>query len=362
MLKNNKIKLIISSLIILLPMILGGIFWNDIAGKMNAHWYTDGYGGRTMIVFGMPLILLAIHWGCLLLTSIGKLNKGQNRKVISMVYWIIPVISVWSNVVIYMMLTDTKVELVKLITFLVMGISFALIGNYLPKCKQNFYMGIKIMTTYTSEKNWNLTHRLAGKVWVVGGLILVLFGFLPMNIGIIFATILFAAMIIIPVVYSHKIYREQLRCGEITKDSKMPTPFGKNGKIALVVTVASTVVLFAFVAFLCFAGDVEVVCGEDSLVIDATFNSAIFVNYDDVDEVELRADFNKGSRIVGFGSPRLSVGSFKNSEFGGYTLCSYTKCPAAVVIKAGDRILVVNLIDEAATKELYNTILEKLEK
>ena len=361
MLKNNKIKLIISSFIILIPMIFGGIFWNTIAQKMNAHWYVEGYGGRAMIVFGIPLILLAIHWGCLLLTSIGKLNKGQNPKVLSMVYWIIPIISLWSNAVIYMMLMDTKVELVKTITFFVVGISFVLIGNYLPKCKQNFYMGIKIMTTYTSEKNWNLTHRLAGKVWVIGGLILVPFGFLPMNIGIILAVIAFVAMMIIPVVYSHKIYREQLRCGEITKENKMPSPFGKNGKIGLGVSVALTAVVFAFVAFLCFTGDVEAVCGDDTLVIDASFNSAISVNYEDIDEIELRENFDKGSRIIGFGSPRLSVGSFKNAELGTYTLCSYTKCPVAIVISSGEKILVVNLADKAATEELYNTILEKLE-
>ena len=76
MIKNHKKKAIISSVIILLPMLLGIVFWNQLPESMVSHWggdgVADGTAPKTFIVFGMPLLLLAIHWLCLGLTCLDK--------------------------------------------------------------------------------------------------------------------------------------------------------------------------------------------------------------------------------------------------------------------------------------------------
>ena len=51
-----------------------------------------------------------------------------------------------------------------------MGLVFIIIGNYLPKCKQNYTVGIKLPWTLNSEENWNKTHRLAGYVFMLCGI------------------------------------------------------------------------------------------------------------------------------------------------------------------------------------------------
>ena len=43
---------------------------------------------------------------------------------------------------------------------------FLLLGNYLPKIKQNNTLGIKISWTLTNEENWNKTHRFAETIWI----------------------------------------------------------------------------------------------------------------------------------------------------------------------------------------------------
>lgn len=45
------------------------------------------------------------------------------------------------------------------------------IGNYLPKCKQNYTLGIKTMWTLSDERVWNDTHRLGGILLVIAGII-----------------------------------------------------------------------------------------------------------------------------------------------------------------------------------------------
>ena len=48
---------------------------------------------------------------------------------------------------------------------------FIFIGNYLPKCKQSFTLGIKTMWTLSDERVWNKTHRLGGVLFVIAGVV-----------------------------------------------------------------------------------------------------------------------------------------------------------------------------------------------
>ena len=83
---------------------------------------------------------------------------------------------------------------------------FLVIGNYLPKVKQNWYLGIKLPWTYADEENWNKTHRLAGKLWFVGGLLFILNFFLQIR-GI--ELWLMIVLVLIPVIYSYLYSRKK---------------------------------------------------------------------------------------------------------------------------------------------------------
>ena len=54
----------------------------------------------------------------------------------------------------------------------------------------------------------------------------------------------------------------------------------------------------------------------------------------------------------GFGSGRLSMGTFKNDEFGTYTRYTYNGCDECIVISVDDKILVLNGKDEYSTREI----------
>ena len=88
---------------------------------------------------------------------------------------------------------------------IVIGLVLAIVGNYLPKCKQNYTIGIKIPWTLNSEENWNKTHRLAGWIWTFGGLLIMLTGFLG-GFWIFFIVVLL--MVVAPLVYSYLLHRK----------------------------------------------------------------------------------------------------------------------------------------------------------
>lgn len=67
---------------------------------------------------------------------------------------------------------------INLVGGLFLGLMFLVVGNYLPKCKQTYTVGIRLPWTLADEDNWAYTHRLAGKVWTIGGLVILALTFL----------------------------------------------------------------------------------------------------------------------------------------------------------------------------------------
>ena len=84
MIKRNKVKLIISSLIILIPMLFGAFAGRILPAEIAVHWgldgEADGFMNATAVFFILPLILLALHWACVLLEAAVNKNAEQNKR------------------------------------------------------------------------------------------------------------------------------------------------------------------------------------------------------------------------------------------------------------------------------------------
>ena len=63
---------------------------------------------------------------------------------------------------------------------------------------------------------------------------------------------------------------------------------------------------------------------------------------------------------MGFGSVRLSTGTFQNDEFGRYTLYAYTGGEGAVVLKRDGKILVIVGKTAEDTQAIYDTLSAKI--
>ena len=130
----------------------------------------------------------------------------MNEKMLKVIYWLTPVVSLSISYLIYSKALGSTTNPSVFVSAL-LGLIFVIIGNYMPKLKVNHTVGIRLPWTLQSEDNWHKTHRLAGKLWVVGGLILLLESGLqfavPYVMGIVILTIVF-----IPVMYSYQLSRK----------------------------------------------------------------------------------------------------------------------------------------------------------
>ena len=75
----------------------------------------------------------------------------------------------------------------------------------MPKVKQSYTIGIKLPWTLNSEENWNRTHRFAGGIWMLAG-VLVLVGGFAEQFWLVFVALVLA--VAIPTVYSYLLYKK----------------------------------------------------------------------------------------------------------------------------------------------------------
>lgn len=199
--------LLITSITILLPVLAGLILWNQLPAQMPTHWNAageiDGWSSKPFAVFGLPGIMLAAQWLCLLGTLADPKRQNHSDKMLHLVLWIIPVLSVVIHTVAYAAALGKEVRMEVVMPILV-GLTLAIVGNYLPKCKQNYTIGIKIPWTLNSEENWNRTHRFAGRLWMVCGLAIMLTGFIG-GFWVFLPIVLL--MVLVPFLYSYILYR-----------------------------------------------------------------------------------------------------------------------------------------------------------
>ena len=208
--KELKKTLTLTTIITLLPILVGLIYWNKLPEKMATHFDMEGtpngWSSKWFAIIGIPIFLALVNVLCTILTETDPRRHKYPEKMMKLVYWICPVISwVCAGTVVSYGLGMEFFNTPRFASFFV-GLLFVVIGNYLPKVKQNYYMGIKLPWTYSDEENWNRTHRMAGKLWVAGGIVILLNVFLGISGLEILVLIL---MVVIPTVYSWAFSRKK---------------------------------------------------------------------------------------------------------------------------------------------------------
>ena len=167
----------------------------------------NDYSPKWQAVFMIPSFLLLMNIFVWFILEADPKRAAINGKIKSIARWIIPVLSCFVQGAMLLYAVDESINLVRFLPLLI-GLLIIVIGNYLPKCKQNYTTGIKLPWTLASEENWNRTHRLAGKLFIIAGFAMALLTFLNIPSYIPFAILIIAATV--PAIYSYMLYRKNI--------------------------------------------------------------------------------------------------------------------------------------------------------
>ena len=354
MIKRNKWHLILSSLVILIPLFLAIIFPRKIAAFFPAL-FGQGNGADVTFFFVFPLILFAVQWLCVLITCLDSKSRNQTGKLFPIVLWIIPAIMLITMVVFSSMTMGGSLKVFELLPAF-FGILFIVIGNYLPKTRQNHTMGMKIKWTLEDEENWFATHRLAGKLFVVGGVVVIIATLFSLEAALIAVLAVAFGVSVASMIYSYRFYKKQLAAGKIEPIKSKPN------KVGIAAYICGTVVLIAVLAAVLVGGEIS--CSydypEEKITIHADYYQDISFLREDVESVELCDNIGSARRIMGYGSPKMSLGTYQSDIFGAHTRYTYNANPVGIVVKdKNGAILVFNLKTAVETKEFFNSIFNR---
>jgi uncharacterized membrane protein len=214
---NNILKKI-AWLFILAPAIYLAMVWNRLPEKLAIQYDLSGepirFGNRNELMIMMIVITILSVLLYLFLPLAYKIdpkktaveNKGRLYR---MTFAITVFIAAVQCLIIYSGMANSMSISLNLV-FAGVGLLLAIIGNYLPNLKPNYFAGLRLPWTLENPDNWRKTHLLAGKLWFAGGLVLaVLCLFVPAPASLIVFFVVMCILIIIPCVFSYRLYKKQ---------------------------------------------------------------------------------------------------------------------------------------------------------
>lgn len=184
---------------------------DTIPTHFNIRGEADAYGGKDNIFLVPGIMAIVGLFVFLLLSNIKKIDPKRYKAVDDGLYkklafFIVVILSLISFIIIFSA-SDHSIDIGKLL-LPTLGLAFAGFGWYMPKIHQNYFAGFKLPWTLENEDNWNETHKVAGKIWMYGGIAQVIAALLIPNMAgfIVFFSITFI-MVIIPTVFSYRMFK-----------------------------------------------------------------------------------------------------------------------------------------------------------
>jgi uncharacterized membrane protein len=204
------------ALLIGAPFLYSGFIYPQLPSQIPTHFNIEGqpdaWGGPDSIFIGPGIMGAVSIFVYLLMTNLKSIDPkkyDQKNDTLYKNFALITVafLSLLSCIIIYSSTHADNVNVGNILLPL-LGLSFAGLGIYMPKFGQNYFVGFKLPWTLENVDNWNETHKVAGKVWLYGGLFQAVATFtLPMKFGFISFMIATAVMVIVPSLFSYRMFK-----------------------------------------------------------------------------------------------------------------------------------------------------------
>ena len=164
--------------IVAAPFIYLASIWKGLPASVPLHWNIKGeidrYGDKSellLIPILLPLLIYLIFSLVPLIDPKGKIKQMGNKYFMLKAAMTI-FMSILAMIIIYAVKNQSLYNPNYIV--LLIGVLFVILGNYFKTLRANYFIGIKTPWTLENETVWKETHKLAGKIWFIGGFIIIL--------------------------------------------------------------------------------------------------------------------------------------------------------------------------------------------
>ncbi|MFB3387836.1 SdpI family protein [Flavobacterium sp. LAR06] len=198
--------------IVLTPFVYLAIIWNNLPEKVPVHWNYKGeidrWGDKFSLITILFLLPVLIY---VLMTFIPRIDPKNRISLMGGKFYQLKFILVlFMSLIALLILYTTKERSINNpnLVFALMGTFFVILGNYFKVIQPNYFLGIRTPWTLENSEVWKATHLFAGKLWVVGGLLLLLGGLLMSTTFANAFVFVIIIMVLFPVLYSFIKFKE----------------------------------------------------------------------------------------------------------------------------------------------------------
>jgi uncharacterized membrane protein len=216
--KRSQTLLAIATMLAIMGLYTAAIY-GHLPDKMPIHWNirgeVDGWADKKVAVMVMPAITLFITALLMGLPAITPVQfrsnlQGTTGEIYNYVCCVVVGLFCYIHGVMLQSALHPQMGFNRAL-FSGMFLFFGLLGNVMGKMRRNPWMGVKTPWTLASDKVWDPTHRLAGKLMVSTGLLgaaWCLAGLTPVPVFV-----LFMVASLYPLPYSYMLYKRLEKSG-----------------------------------------------------------------------------------------------------------------------------------------------------
>lgn len=213
--KKSTPNLLAALVILAIPFAYAAFIYPTLPQTIPTHFNmkgeADAFGERSTIFLGPGILSGVGLFTFFLLSNIKNFDpkkfKAEDEGMFKKLALFLVAFLSLLGLIITFASTAPKLNITNLLLPL-LGISFAIMGWYMPKIHQNYFAGFKLPWTLENVDNWNETHKLAGKVWIYGGIVQAIGTLILPSVAafIVFIGSTFI-MVIIPTVFSYRMFK-----------------------------------------------------------------------------------------------------------------------------------------------------------
>ena len=213
---NRRPMILYSVAVVGAMTLLSGWAWPQLPAdaQIPIHWGLDGqvngYASKEVGLLLLPLMTAAIAVMFALIPRFEprRPNLERSGRAYGAIWIAVVTLLGAIHLLAVGVALGADVDVTRLVLISV-GLVFVVIGNYLPTVRPNYFVGIRTPWTLASDLSWVRTHRVGGRLFVLEGLVLIVFGLLGARAQMLAVGVIGAIVVLLAVVfaYSYRVWK-----------------------------------------------------------------------------------------------------------------------------------------------------------
>lgn len=213
---NRRTPAIISAIVVAILFVVSAWAWIQLPAdaRIPIHWDVDGqpngYAAKTFGLLLLPFIIAGVAALFWIIPTIEprRANILKSEKAYTVIWIGLVLLLAAVDLVVVAAAMGSKLDITT-IAIVGTGLLFIVMGNYLPKVRPNYMVGIRTPWTLTSDLAWDRTHRVGGRLVMLEGVAFILVALLHPPRPAFIATLIGAIVVLVVFVfaYSYRVWK-----------------------------------------------------------------------------------------------------------------------------------------------------------